>query len=590
MSVVLFLDDDAEAEPTWSARLLRAVRRPRRPRGRRRPRCRLWQQWPPGWWPPEFGWVVGCSYRGQPTTLSPVRNLMGCNMSRPPRACSRPSAASTSASAGRRTPRWAARRPSSASGRRRCSPTGTSCSSRGPWCTTACRPSATSWRYFVARCRAEGVSKARIARRVGPGAALATESAYVRRVLTAGVRDNLDRASARRPGRRWPGPGRSSPVSRSPRPATSDPVDPAGRPPARRAGSTLQAGPCADAAAAGPAGAAAGRRRGGPPRPDRRAAGGRPGVRAARSACSPATATRWPGCGSSCPSRCSPAEDVVARLQQVADARAEPARRALRWRTRHPAEPGAEAAISVVVATRDRPELLRECLASILAGTVLPDRLVVVDNAPSTDDTATLVAELAADEPRLRYVREDRAGLARAHNAGLAAVTTPLVAFTDDDVVVDPRWLERLPTAFADDDQVGCVTGLIAPRELGHPAAAVGRGPRPVRQGPAAPRLRRRRAPARRPAVPADRRRARLGRQHGLPHRLPASRGRLRRRPRHRHGRDGRRRPGRLPRRDHRRPPAGLRAGGHRAAPAPPRLRRACAARPTATAPGSART
>ena len=45
----------------------------------------------------------------------------------------------------------------------------------------------------------------------------------------------------------------------------------------------------------------------------------------------------------------------------------------------------------------------------------------MVDNAPSTDDTAKLVAELAADEPRLAYVREDRAGLARAHNAGAAA-------------------------------------------------------------------------------------------------------------------------------------------------------------------------
>jgi GT2 family glycosyltransferase len=120
----------------------------------------------------------------------------------------------------------------------------------------------------------------------------------------------------------------------------------------------------------------------------------------------------------------------------------------------------------VVVATRDRPELLQECLASILAGTVQPERLVVVDNAPSTDDTAQLVAELAATEPRLRYVREDRAGLARAHNAGLAAVTTPLVAFTDDDVVVDPRWLERLQAAFAEDDRIGCVTGMIAPREL----------------------------------------------------------------------------------------------------------------------------
>ena len=40
-----------------------------------------WETAEPAWWPGEFGWVVGCSYRGQPTTTSPVRNLMGCNMS-----------------------------------------------------------------------------------------------------------------------------------------------------------------------------------------------------------------------------------------------------------------------------------------------------------------------------------------------------------------------------------------------------------------------------------------------------------------------------------------------------------------------------
>ena len=77
--LVLFLDDDAEAEPTWSARLTAPFADPAvlGVGGTAVPR---WQQGPPGWWPSEFGWVVGCSYRGQPTTLSTVRNLMGCTM------------------------------------------------------------------------------------------------------------------------------------------------------------------------------------------------------------------------------------------------------------------------------------------------------------------------------------------------------------------------------------------------------------------------------------------------------------------------------------------------------------------------------
>ena len=51
-----------------------------------------------------------------------------------------------------------------------------------------------SWRYFRDRCRAEGISKAGVARRVGRSAALASEAGYVRRVLPTGVLTNLGRS------------------------------------------------------------------------------------------------------------------------------------------------------------------------------------------------------------------------------------------------------------------------------------------------------------------------------------------------------------------------------------------------------------
>jgi hypothetical protein len=63
-------------------------------------------------------------------------------------------------------------------------------------------------------------------------------------------------------------------------------------------------------------------------------------------------------------------------------------------------------------------------------------------------------------------VREDRPGLARAHNSGLVHVTSPIVAFTDDDVVVDPAWLGALVDGFDRQPNVGCVTGMIFPLEL----------------------------------------------------------------------------------------------------------------------------
>jgi hypothetical protein len=130
----------------------------------------------------------------------------------------------------------------------------------------------------------------------------------------------------------------------------------------------------------------------------------------------------------------------------------------------------ATAPVTVVVATRERVESLERCLASLRALDPAPARIVVVDNCPSSHTTATLVRRLADEDARIRYVREDRPGLARAHNRGLAEVDTELVAFTDDDVVVDREWVGRLADAFDRDPWIGCVTGMILPLELETPA------------------------------------------------------------------------------------------------------------------------
>ena len=79
---------------------------------------------------------------------------------------------------------------------------------------------------------------------------------------------------------------------------------------------------------------------------------------------------------------------------------------------------------------------------------------------------------LHRDYPTVTYLREDVAGLARAHNRGLQHVAAPVVAFTDDDVVVDRDWVRSLAAQFSS-DQVGCVTGLIWPAELETPGQAV---------------------------------------------------------------------------------------------------------------------
>ena len=121
---------------------------------------------------------------------------------------------------------------------------------------------------------------------------------------------------------------------------------------------------------------------------------------------------------------------------------------------------------TVVIPTRERPRVLDRCLEHLVALDYPSYEIVVVDNAPTSDGTRRLVSEWRERFPQLRYLREDRPGQSWARNRGLAAASSPLVAFADDDVVVDRGWLAAIAAAFASSDRVGCVTGLILPSRL----------------------------------------------------------------------------------------------------------------------------
>jgi O-antigen biosynthesis protein len=78
--IAAFLDDDAAARPGWLASLVQPYDNPQvvATGGGIYP---VWPAGTPRWMPPEYYWVVGCSYRGLPDTTSVVRNPIGANMS-----------------------------------------------------------------------------------------------------------------------------------------------------------------------------------------------------------------------------------------------------------------------------------------------------------------------------------------------------------------------------------------------------------------------------------------------------------------------------------------------------------------------------
>jgi GT2 family glycosyltransferase len=125
-----------------------------------------------------------------------------------------------------------------------------------------------------------------------------------------------------------------------------------------------------------------------------------------------------------------------------------------------------EVPVSIVVATLDRPNDLRECLRSLVAQ-VSPRRIeiIVVDNNPTSGLTPPVVAEF----PGVVLVEERRKGLAYARNAGFAASTGEIAIATDDDVIAPRDWVEKLVAPFARSD-VMVVTGNVLPLELETPS------------------------------------------------------------------------------------------------------------------------
>lgn len=126
--------------------------------------------------------------------------------------------------------------------------------------------------------------------------------------------------------------------------------------------------------------------------------------------------------------------------------------------------------VSVVIGTRNRPASVEAVLRALAALHYPRFEVIVVDNAPSSEETRDVVKRICTELPSVRYTREDRPGLARARNRGLALARGEIVAITDDDVLPDPNWLVEIVRGFEAGPRVACVTGSILPLELETPA------------------------------------------------------------------------------------------------------------------------
>ena len=183
--VVAFLDDDAAAEPDWVERTLAAFR-DRDVIGVGGNVVPDWRAPRPSWFPDEFLWVVGCSYRGLPTTRAEIRNPIGANMSFR-RGVFGP-AGDFDTDMGRLGKDAAGCEETEFSIRaRRVHPGARIVLEPSATCRHSVSPDRVTRTYFRRRCRAEGRSKALVSNLAGADSALETERVYVRRTLPQGV-------------------------------------------------------------------------------------------------------------------------------------------------------------------------------------------------------------------------------------------------------------------------------------------------------------------------------------------------------------------------------------------------------------------
>jgi hypothetical protein len=125
-----------------------------------------------------------------------------------------------------------------------------------------------------------------------------------------------------------------------------------------------------------------------------------------------------------------------------------------RW-VAHSTHPAAER-ISVVTPTHNRPDQLRRAIASVRAQSYGSWEMIVIDDGGELDSAAVVTD---AGDPRIRRSRIDNSGVCAARNRALSMATGSIVAYLDDDNVMDPSWLQAVAWAFAERPDVDVVYG-----------------------------------------------------------------------------------------------------------------------------------
>ena len=133
--------------------------------------------------------------------------------------------------------------------------------------------------------------------------------------------------------------------------------------------------------------------------------------------------------------------------------------------------------VSIIIPTRDKVDLLRMSVGSILAKTSYePFEILVIDNGSVEDETKAYLAELAKDT-RVRVLPYPKPfNFSAINNFGANAAKGDILALLNNDIeVIAPDWLTEM-VSFAAQEEIGCVgaNSIIPTRRSSMPGSCSG--------------------------------------------------------------------------------------------------------------------
>lgn len=119
--------------------------------------------------------------------------------------------------------------------------------------------------------------------------------------------------------------------------------------------------------------------------------------------------------------------------------------------------------VTVGIATKDRPEILKNCLKSIIKQSFLPDEIIIVDDGNLTENEQKELQKTINSSSRFIYIKKSKPSLSASRNLIANKSNNEIVLMLDDDTVLENDYIEKIVDVFKKDlnGKIGAVGGII---------------------------------------------------------------------------------------------------------------------------------